>query len=375
MKLRISKCIILVSLNKRVMKKIISILVLLLNSALSYSQETINLKIIPFEFKNQNFYIENVFDNREEMALGVIEDPFGENVTLNFEYNTAATIKKFLDSSLAKTNDRSPINLRIHSLKIEQGQTSIEKITARVYLDLSFHTESGEELYKVSHYESQEFLLTELQEIHESHEQRIRAALEYCLWQFINAPETGTDNNLLKGGGLDQASFTGEASNLEAFVPLAQWHDMVTYKRMTDRYNEAWNVSYTGFLDNEKDLIIPFSIGYGRSTAKSDIVKERGYNSASSFALGFGLNGYIKIIPGLYVDLGLNMPLGIEFLRDLESRKSKNFLIGIAAHQGIKIIPWQDFGIVIGAGIFQRWQTSVIEKRNFGFVLEVGINF
>jgi hypothetical protein len=357
------------------MKKIISILALLLNSALGYSQETINLKIIPFEFKNQNFYIENVFDNRQDMVLGLIEDRFGENVTLNFEYNTAATIKKFLDSSLAKTNNRSPINLRIHSLKIEQGQTSIEKITARAYLDLSFHTESGEELYKVSHYESQEFLLTELREINESHEQRIRAALEYCLWQFINAQETGTGDNLQKGGGIDQASFASEAASLEAFIPLAQWHDMVTYKRMTDRYNEAWNVSYTGFLDSENDLIIPFSIGYGQSTAKSDIVKERGYNSASAFALGFGLNGFIKIIPGLYVDLGLNIPLGIEFLRDLENRKSKNVLIGIAAHQGIKIIPWEDFGIVIGAGIFQRWQTSMIEKRNFGFVLEVGINF
>jgi hypothetical protein len=375
MKLRISKYIILVLLNKRVMKKIISILALLLNSAVGYSQETINLKIIPFEFKNQNFYIENVFDNRQDMVLGLIEDRFGENVTLNFEYNTAATIKKFLDSSLAKTNNRSPINLRIHSLKIEQGQTSIEKITARAYLDLSFHTESGEELYKVSHYESQEFLLTELREINESHEQRIRAALEYCLWQFINAREAGTGDNLQKGGGIDQASFASEATSLEAFIPLAQWHDMVTYKRMTDRYNEAWNVSYTGFLDSEKDLIIPFSIGYGQSTAKSDIVKERGYNSASAFALGFGLNGFIKIIPGLYVDLGLNIPLGIEFLRDLENRKSKNVLIGIAAHQGIKIIPWEDFGIVIGAGIFQRWQTSMIEKRNFGFVLEVGINF
>jgi hypothetical protein len=104
-------------------------------------------------------------------------------------------------------------------------------------------------------------------------------------------------------------------------------------------------------------------------------VQKRGYSSVNSYALGFGLNGYAKIAAGIYLDLGLNVPIGLEVLRDLENKKSSNFLIGLSAHQGVKIIPWKDFGITIGAGLFQRFQTSKIINRNFGFELEVGINF
>ncbi|WP_157609263.1 hypothetical protein [Psychroflexus torquis] len=44
-------------------------------------------------------------------------------------------------------------------------------------------------------------------------------------------------------------------------------------------------------------------------------------------------------------------------------------------HKQIKAIPWTEFGIVIGAGVFQHWQTSKGINRNFGFQLEVRFNF
>jgi hypothetical protein len=150
---------------------------------------------------------------------------------------------------------------------------------------------------------------------------------------------------------------------------------MLTYKRLSDKYNEGWNVAYTGFSDHEKDLIIPFVLSYGQSRAKSNIVQERGYSSVDSYAFGFGFNGFLKISHGFYLDIGVNVPIGMEVLRDLQEKKSNNFLIGLGASQGVKIIPWKDFGIVIGAGIFQRWQTSKVINRNFGFQLELGFNF
>ena len=357
------------------MKTFISILVVFFTYSSSFSQTTIDLKKIPFEISNQNFYIDKVIDSRQELYLGVIEDNSNKKVTLRFENGTTTTIKNFMDAALPKTGESVPITLRVDHLKIEEAQTSIDKRTARVYIELSFYAENGEELYNVVHYEDEVFPVSSLTEIYETHEQRIRAALEYCLWSFINAQKTNTTYNLIKEDVLGNVNSTKKASTFETYVPLGKWINMLTFKRVTDKYNEGWNVAYTGFSDNDKDLIIPFVIGFGQSKSKSDIIQERGYNSVDSYALGFGFNGFIKITPGFYVDLGLNVPIGIEMLRDLEDKKSSNFLIGLSANQGVKIIPWKEYGIVIGAGVFQRWQTSKVINRNFGFALELGINF
>jgi hypothetical protein len=371
-----SKYIIIVLFDKlMIMKKVINILAIFFSCAICFSQTTIDLKKVPFEITNQNFYIDNVIDDRQELHLGVIEDDFNNKETLRFENGTITTIKHFMDAALPKTDDRVPVTLGINKLTIEEAQTSIDKRTARVYVELYFYAANGEELYKVVHHEDQVFPVSNVTEIYETHEQRIRAALEYCLRSFIDSQKANTTNNLIKDGMLDTMSSTKEASTFETYVPLGKWFNILTFKRMRDRYNEGWNISYTGFSDHEKDLIIPFVIGYGQSRAKSDVVQERGYSSVDSYALGFGFNGFIKITPGVYVDLGLNVPIGIEVLRDLEDKKSNNFLIGLRANQGVKIIPWKDFGVVIGAGLFQQWQTSKVINRNFGFQLEVGINF
>jgi hypothetical protein len=357
------------------MKKIINSLIVFFGCAVCFSQTTIDLKIVPFEIANQDFYIHEVIDNRLKQDLGVIEDSSNKKVKLRFEYATTTTIQNFMDATLPKTGDRAPITLKVNHLKIEEAQTSIENRKARVYVELYFYAENGEELHKIAHYEEQDFPVSSLTEIFETHEKRIRAALEYCLWSYIHAQKENTTDSLTKDGMLDNASFPKEATTFENYVPLGKWFNMLTFKRMTDKYNEGWNVSYTGFSDHEKDLIIPFVIGYGQSRAKSDIVQERGYSAADSYALGFGFNGYIKITPGVYFDLGLSVPIGMEVLRDLEDKKPTNFLIGLRANQGVKIIPWKEYGIVIGASLFQQWQTSKVINRNFGFALEIGVNF
>lgn len=351
------------------MKIIINILVVFFSVAFCFSQTTIALKKTLFEIKNQNFYIQSVVDDRQEMHLGMIDDDSGNKETLRLLDGTEVTIKKFMDATLPAANDKNPIHIRINNLKIEQVQTSIDERTARVYIELHFYAESGKELYKVAHYEDQIFPESNGTEIYETHEKRIRAALEYCLWSFITAQKANTDLNT------DKVNFTPDVATYKPYIPLGKWFNMLTYKRLSDTYNEGWNVAYTGFSDHEKELIIPFVLSYGQSRAKSNIVEERGYSSVDSYAFGFGFNGFLKISPGFYLDIGVNIPIGLEVLRDLQEKKSNNFLIGLGANQGVKIIPWKDFGIVIGAGIFQRWQTSKVINRNFGFQLELGINF
>ena len=357
------------------MKKITNVFLIFFSVAFGFSQTTISLKENLLEIKNQNFYIDKVIDDRQELHLGVIADNSGKKVKMSFQKEPVQIIKKFMDAALAVAIDKVPITLRIQHLKIEEAQTSIDKRTARAYIALHFYAENGEVLHKVAHYEDQVFPVSSVTEIKETHEKRIRAALEYCLRSFMDAQKENTTNNLTEDGMLDNARSTKKVSTIKTYVPLGKWFNMLTFKRMTDRYNKGWNVAYTGFSDHDKDLIIPFVIGYGQSRATSDILQKRGYSAVDSYVFGFGLNGYIKITPGFYVDLGLNVPIGIEVLRDLEEKKATNFLVGLRANQGVKIIPWKDFGIVVGAGIFQHWQTSKVNHKNFGFQLEVGINF
>lgn len=360
------------------MKNIRCILVFLLSCTTGFTQENIDLKTVPFEIQDQNIYIEKVFDDRQEQHLGVVKDRSGKQLNLRLEEGASVAVKKFMDVALPKTDNRTPIHIRIKALEIQQVQTSIDEITARVYTKLSFFSEgglTGGELFSIGHYENQVFPVSNSTEIYETHEKRIRAALEYCIRGFINSQNTDTTDFTLEKNKGTTVDFSTGKSSLKPYVPLGKWFNLVTFKRVFDKNNEGWEISYIGFADSEKDFIVPFEISYGQFRAKSDLVRNRGYSSVDSYAFGPGFNGYIKIIPGVYADIGLNIPIGMEVLRDLENKKSNNFLIGIGANQGIKIIPWKEFGIVIGAGIFQQLQTSKVYKRNFGFELELGINF
>jgi hypothetical protein len=360
------------------MKNTLYIFVLILSYTSGYSQNEIELKTVPFDVQYQNFYIENVFDDRPVKHLGIVKDIFGNEFSFQLKDGASVAIKKFMDVVLDKTDDKIPITIRIKALEIKQVQTSLDEVTARVHIRLVFFSKDGQtegELFNISHNEDQNFSLSNSTEIVETHEKRIRSALEYCMQSFVNNPSVVAKGIISKKNENSTLHFSKSRSLLETNVPLNRWFNMITYKRTLDKHHNGWEVGYTGFADSDNDYIIPFEISYGQSRAKTDKVRERGYSSIDTYALGSGFNGLIKIIPGVYIDIGLNIPIGIEVLRDLEQKKSHHFLIGVGASQGVKIIPWKEFGIVIGVGIFQQLQTSKVYKRNFGFELELGINF
>jgi hypothetical protein len=54
-------------------------------------------------------------------------------------------------------------------------------------------------------------------------------------------------------------------------------------------------------------------------------VRQRGYRTVDCYLIGFVFNGFIKKIPGLYVDLGLNVPIGMEVLKDVAEKSPRTF--------------------------------------------------
>ncbi|UII74775.1 hypothetical protein LV716_10915 [Flagellimonas sp. HMM57] len=354
------------------MKKIHLTIGTLISTFLAISQETVSLKP-PVELDTQKFYIENVLDDRQEPRIGVFENSSGREIDLILNGGASLAIKRFTDLAIPKKMGNTPITIRIKSLEIQQAQTGIDEITTRAYIRLSFcsgaELQHGE-LFNVNRYEEEVFTIGEHLKIRETHEKRIRSALEYCILSFQSFfNKNGSDSN--KGNEI--ISHSG-SSSLENRTPLGKWYDLLTFKRMFNRYDNGWEVSYLGFADSNSKFIVPFEISYGQLTAKSDFLKSKGYDSLDSYSLGGGFNGLLKIVPGLYLNLGVNMPLGVEILRGLDNKRSHNFLIGIGASQGIKVIPWKNFGLVVGIGVSEMIQTSKIYKSNLGWEIEFGIN-
>lgn len=348
-------------------------------SSVVLSQENIALKTIPFHTENSSIYIEQVFDIRKEKNLGLGTNRFGEKVIFQLHPNAPTAILDFMKTSFLHAKDAKPIYIKVEDLEIQQSQSSINHITTRVYINLVFYEKENDklqELFGVQHYEDETFLISDKSKIFETYEKRIRAALEYCTLSFMNSYKKRSKSESTPGNiqtNVEDVFF--EKSELKHAERLGKWYNMLTYRKIYSKHKEGWKISYIGFADSDKDFIMPFVISYDRYSIKRSSLLSKGYTSVDAFSIGGGFDGYLKIVPGLYVNISLEVPLGLEIAKKTEGKKQHNFLIGIGSRQGIKIIPWKDYGIVIGAGIFQQIQTSKVYTKNFGFELELGLNF
>lgn len=342
-----------------------------------FAQETIVLKTVPFEIEDQSFYIKQVIDDRKESHLGYVKDKEGNKVSLKLTQGASKAVQGFIDISFPYVENNQPIYVKIKALEIQESRISVTEMTARAHVELAFFKKQRvglKELFSIEHNENQIFaspifaLLNE-ERIFETHEKRIRAALEYCMLAFI-------DNYQKDNKDSGPTHFTKDRSESELNSKLGNWFNLITFRKIiSSTYHEGWAIGYTGFADREKGFIVPYEINLEQYSVKSDFAKDSGYESVDSYVLRPGLYGYKKILPGIYASLGLNIPIGVEVLQDTERDESNNFVVGIGASQGVKIIPWEDFGIVIGVDFFQQIQTSEIYKRDLGFELILGVNF
>ncbi len=347
-------------------------LLLVMVSANIFSQENIVLQPLPLEIQNQSLYIKEVQDERFRKQLGFLEGSTRKKKVFRLYPSAAVSVKDFINISLSGSDASRPVYIKIKSLKIEQSKRSISEITTRVFVKLVFlekEKNTLKELFTISHYEHQYFPISSLTAIAETHEKRIRAALEYCLRSFIHE----LLKNDVDANKLPQEIF--EKAAADTYVPLGKWFNLLTYKKIYSKYNQGWRVSYIGFADNEKDFMMPFVMSYERYGVKSERLIEKKFTAVDAYTIGGGFEGYIKLIPGLYASFGLEIPMGIEITKDLNNNKRSRFLIGAGATQGLKIIPWRDFGVIIGVGVFQQVRNSKLYTTDLGFELEVGINF
>ena len=340
-----------------------------------YAQENILLKTVPFEVKNQSIYVKQVIDDREEKQLGCLKDADGNKVSLRLDGGASKAVREFIDLSFPYLENHRPVYIKIKALNVQESKRRMNNGIvgiARAHVALVFFEEKkGEtnELFTIKHNEDQVFALTDRKGLFNTHEQRIRAALEYCMLAFA-------DNYQKDGKDTKPTHFSKDQSAASFDSKLGKWFNLITVKAMNSTYHEGWSIGYTGFVDSKKGFILPYEISYEEEYVRSSSARDRGYESADLRIIRprfYYL--YKKIIPGVYAALSLNVPVGYEELEDMDGNGSFNFIIGAGASQGIRIIPWENFGVVIGADFLQQFQTSEVYKRDLGFELILGVNF
>ncbi|MEM1123278.1 MAG: hypothetical protein AAGJ18_22750, partial [Bacteroidota bacterium] len=342
-----------------------------------FGQEFVSLRSVPFTtFNELNIHVEAVIDERVVKNLGNYKNINGALTELAFLSGAENSIKEFFSHTFSKNRLSDAIIIKIRSLNLQSSKRRMNDgvvAVARTHIELVFCKKENDELkelYSIKHNEDGVFSLYDKQGLQATHEERIRAALEYCMHRFMEKyPQ-------LKESVETMANFEMLKENKDTEVRLGQWVNLVTAKGMQSRYFQGYGITYTGFVDSKKGLIRPYELSFEVTWARDEAAAENGYLDINSFVFRPELYFiYKRLFKGVYATTSANIPLGYELLEDLEGDNSFNFVVGVGASQGLRIIPWQRKGIAIGADFFQQFETSKVYRFDYGIEIVLGVNF
>ncbi|UII75724.1 hypothetical protein LV716_15900 [Flagellimonas sp. HMM57] len=355
------------------MRPIVVLLISFIVLFKSQAQEIVHLKTVPFEPETSTIYIEEVTDEREEQPLGLFKKANGNKVTLHLNKGAAQAVKNFYEASLLPVG--KPIHIKIKALNVQESHRRMNKgivKVARAHVELWFFEKNGNtitEVFRIQHNEDEVFGLAEKQRLQDTHEKRIRAALEYCMHAFLNNYTETTSKPLVN-------HFKPPTEGYNVDERLGQWFNLVTLKGMRSTNFEGYGVSYTGFVDSKKGLIKPYETSFEVTWTRPGVAEENGYKDVNSYVFRPELYFFYKrIVTGVYATASANIPIGYEIAEDLDGDNSFNFIIGAGASQGIRIMPWKRKGLVFGVDFFQQFETSKVFRTDFGLELVLGVNF
>jgi hypothetical protein len=158
-----------------------------------------------------------------------------------------------------------------------------------------------------------------------------------------------------------------------------KWVNMVTYRQSIGFVQNAYNLSYSGYIDTKNEWTFPISLRLTGSKEFNENNLASGYKDWSQWATELGMFGFRKIRKEQYLALGLHVPLGWERYRyddELPSvKKHWHGLIGIRVEERLMYLSDRKTGLVMSAGFYQLLVTSKRYDFDAGFSLEIGIKF
>lgn len=360
------------------MSRVLTILLLLVCTSRGSTQEIVTLRAVPLQ-EPYTWRVDTVVDHRQDQSLGKVPGYLGEEVSLALYSGASEAVTAFYRGIMTTDSTARPIQVTIKAMHVQVSRRRMndgiaEVARAHVHLSFAIKVDSSwVVVYDIKHNEDDVYEVGDVQGPYRTHERRLRAALEYCLLRYVDSIEQGQDSNTRLVTD-SPPSITVVNPTLPAH--LAQWINMITIKGMRSRYFEGYALSYTGFADSERGLIRPYEASLEVTWARRDIATESGYSDINAFVLRPELYFFYKrLFPGVYASLSANVPVGFELWEDLEGDRGINPVVGAGASQGLRLIPWQDRGIVLGIDFFQQVETSKLYRFDLGMEVAVGINF
>lgn len=155
-----------------------------------------------------------------------------------------------------------------------------------------------------------------------------------------------------------------------------KWVNMITYRQSIGLIENAYNLSYYGYMVTKDEWTFPISLRLTGAENFNEKAMKSGFSSWSQHLTDLGMSGFRKIKGNEYVSLGLHLPLGYEKYRLTGSPdKHVRLLIGLSAEERLMYISPNKSGLVMSVGFYQLMMTSKRYSFDAGFSLEVGMKF
>lgn len=155
-----------------------------------------------------------------------------------------------------------------------------------------------------------------------------------------------------------------------------KWVNMVTYRQSIGLIENAYNLSYYGYMVSKDAWTFPISLRLTGAESYNEKAMKSGYSSWSQHLTDFGMSGFRKIKGNQYISLGLHVPLGYEKFRLTGSTdKHLRLLIGVSTEERLMYISPNKSGLVMSVGFYQLMMSSKRYTFDAGFSLEIGVKF
>jgi hypothetical protein len=156
----------------------------------------------------------------------------------------------------------------------------------------------------------------------------------------------------------------------------SKWINLITYSQKYGINAKGWSVQYYGYnLKNTSNWSIPVLFGIEGFEIYSDYFSQFHYQSVAMSYFLIGISPFYRLSDNFFLNLGINMVIGNENLKDFYGKESSNTFFGIAPSQGIYFIPKSKWGITMGLSVYEKALSSKVYKNDLGVKLEIGIKF
>jgi len=155
-----------------------------------------------------------------------------------------------------------------------------------------------------------------------------------------------------------------------------KWVNMITYRQSIGYVENAYNLSYYGYMVTKDEWTFPISVRLTGAQNYNEKNMHSGFSSWSQHVTDFGMSGFRKIKGNEYISLGLHLPLGYEKYRLTgSSDRHTRLLIGGSTEERLMYISPNKSGLVMSVGFYQLMMSSKRYTFDAGFSLEVGVKF